>query len=59
MRRVARSGITWSASGNSYRRGERINGWMIAFATAPQNSVISPTLLPGAGNIGAAKACFT
>ena len=41
-----------------YRRGEPISGWMITFASAPLNSVISPTFLPGTGSNRAAKGLF-
>jgi hypothetical protein len=57
MRR-AQSGIRWSPSGYNYRRGEPINGWKIAFASAPLNSVLSPTFLPGASSSLVARGLF-
>jgi hypothetical protein len=51
-------GLRRSAGCNSYRRGEPISGRMITFASAPLNSVISPTFLPGAGSNRAARGLF-
>jgi len=50
--------LGWAAGANSYRRGEPISGWMVTFASAPLNSVISPTFLPGAGSKRAANGLF-
>src|SRR4249919_1072767 len=43
---------------DAYRRDEPGGGWMIALASAPLNSVISPALLPGAGSNLAASGLF-
>ena len=55
---MARSGLDQPLRKGRYFRGDPGNGWMIAFDSAPLNSVISPTFFPGAGSSLAASGLF-